>query len=181
MDLRTDVEFSDLNLETAQALLPVARKIFTDTFAHLYEREAFETFCDQVYAADGPMAKDFRDSSVSWQVACSSGTPIGYAKLTPLRAPVPDPQSGALELQQIYVLAEWHGSGVAERLMRWAVAAAKEQQAPELYLTVFDHNHRAKRFYSRHGFVEIGQCTFILGNRVDDDRIWRKDLVTART
>ena len=61
--------------------------------------------------------------------------------------------------------------------MRWAVAAARTAGAPELYLTVFDHNERAKRFYTRHGFVEVGRCTFTLGDRVDEDRVWRKILL----
>jgi predicted kinase len=35
---------------------------------------------------------------------------------------------------------------------------------------------RAKRFYTRHGFSEVGHCTFMLGDRVDDDRVWRKPI-----
>lgn len=171
-----DIEFSPPDTETAGALLPVARKIFTDTFAHLFERQAFEAFCDRAYAKDGPMAQDFDNPEVFWQVATCSGAPIGYAKLTPLRAPAPAAEPGAMELQQIYVLAQWQGSGVAEKLMLWAVSVAKRELAPELYLTVFDHNERAKRFYARHGFGEVGHCTFTLGARTYDDRIWRKDL-----
>ena len=60
--------------------------------------------------------------------------------------------------------------------MQWALATARMEDAPEIYLTVFDHNARAKRFYTRHGFAEVGRCTFRLGERVDDDRIWRKAL-----
>ena len=63
--------------------------------------------------------------------------------------------------------------------MNWAVESALEANASELYLTVFDHNERAKRFYARHGFTEVGNCTFTLGDRVDDDRIWRKSLLAA--
>lgn len=122
------------------------------------------------------MAKDLEDGAVSWRVAISGDEPIGYAKLTPLRAPAADPGDNALELQQIYVLSDWHGIGVAEQLMQWAVSEARTRNAEELYLTVFDHNERAKRFYRRHGFEEVGRCTFTLGDRVDDDRIWRKFL-----
>jgi ribosomal protein S18 acetylase RimI-like enzyme len=60
--------------------------------------------------------------------------------------------------------------------MEWGLATARAQGAPEIYLTVFDHNERAKRFYARHGFEEVGRCTFQLGERVDDDRIWRARL-----
>ena len=173
------VSFVSSGAHFGARLLPVARRIFCETFSHLYDRDAFEAFCDQIYAVDGPMAKDLGDSNVQWCVAAVDGEPIGYAKLTPLRAPAQNPQEGALELQQIYVLSSWHGKGVAEELMGWAVESAREANAPELYLTVFDHNERAKRFYARHGFVEVGNCTFVLGDRVDDDRIWRKVLATG--
>jgi len=79
-----------------------------------------------------------------------------------------------MELQQIYVLKPWQGSGVAEKLINWAMDAARAEGAPEIYLTVFDHNNRGKRFYPRHGFSEVGHCTFRLGDRIDDDRVWRK-------
>ena len=97
-------------------------------------------------------------------------------KLYPLVAPAPAPQPGAMELQQIYVLRPWHGRGVAEGLMNCAIDTTRAEGAPEIYLTVFDHNIRAKRFYARHGFSEVGHCTFRLGDRVDDDRVWRKTL-----
>jgi len=154
-------------------LLPVARQIFSRTFASRYDPAEFAEFCNQVYSPDGSMAQDFDTPEVRWQVALSGGNPIGYAKVTPLRAPAERPSPGALELQQIYVLPEWHGTGVAAQLMEWAVDTARESSAPELYLTVFDHNERAKRFYTRYGFEEVGRCTFTLGSRVDDDRIWR--------
>lgn len=156
-----------------ERLLPVARKIFTDTFSHDYERTEFEKFCDSVYDQSGSMAADFHADGVHWQAALLADTPIGYAKLTPLRAPAATAAGTTMELQQLYVLAEWHGTGIAEQLMRWALSTAKGLGAAELYLTVFDHNERAKRFYARHGFEEVGRCTFQMGDRIDDDRIWR--------
>jgi ribosomal protein S18 acetylase RimI-like enzyme len=122
------------------------------------------------------MERDFANPTIQWQVAAIANQPIGYAKLSSLTAPTPSPQPGAMELQQIYVLKPWHGQGVAEELMNWAITTARAAGAPEIYLTVFDHNARAKRFYTRHGFSEVGHCTFQLGNRIDDDRVWRKSL-----
>ena len=159
-----------------ERLLPVARRIFTETFSKHYDRPSFESFCDGVYLRGGSMDRDFQSPEVKWQVAVAAGDPIAYAKLTPLRAPAPDAAPGSLELQQVYVLPPWHGKGVADRLIEWALESAFELDAPELYLTVFDHNERAKRFYLRHSFVEVGHCTFQLGDRIDDDRIWRRRL-----
>jgi len=152
----------------------MARQSFSDAFAHLFDPAPFAQFLAEVYGPGGTMERGFADPSIQWQAAAIGDRIIGYAKLSPLTAPAPAPQPGAMELQQIYVLTPWHGQGVAERLMGWALDAARAAGAPEIYLTVFDHNARAKRFYTRHGFVQVGHCTFKLGDRVDDDRVWRK-------
>lgn len=176
-DAATDeIRYGTPDAALLRALLPVARRIFTETFAHHYDARDFAAFCDETYGAEGSMARDFADSAVRWQVATVGGMPVGYAKLTPLRAPAIDPAPGALELRQLYVSRDWHGRGVADRLMTWALDTARADGAPEIYLTVFDHNHRAKRFYARHGFGEVGRCTFRVGTRIDEDAIWRARL-----
>ena len=154
----------------------MAREAFEDTFAKHYEVDPFAAFLDASYGAVGRMQRDLTDPSVQWHLASAASKVVGYAKLLPLRAPALNPLPGAMELEQLYVLRAWHGSGVAVQLMDWAIATASSAGAPELYLTVFDHNVRAKRFYTRFGFIEVGRCTFTLGSRVDDDRVWRKDL-----
>lgn len=159
-----------------KALRSMARRSFSEAFAHLYDPDPFAAFLDGAYGPAGTMERDLRDPAIHWLAAFSGSAPIGYAKVTPLRAQAPCPQPGALELQQIYVLAAWHGSGVAPQLMDWALTTARNAHAPEIYLTVFDHNERAKRFYRRYGFAEVGRCTFQLGDRIDDDRVWRRQL-----
>jgi GNAT superfamily N-acetyltransferase len=162
--------------EDAASLGAMARQAFSETFAHLYDPAPFTRFLDQAYGPGGTLETGLANPSIRWRVAAMGDQLIGYAKLSPLMAPAPKPQSGALELQQIYVLKQWHGQGVAEELMKWALDTARGDAAPEIYLTVFDHNARAKSFYTRHGFSEVGNCTFQLGDRIDDDRIWRKAL-----
>jgi GNAT superfamily N-acetyltransferase len=171
-----DVRYCVPEIGKSAALRSMARRCFAETFSHLYIAEPFEQFLDEVYSEEGLMSKDLVDPTVEWFTAEACGEIIGYAKLRPLVAPAPNPNKGAVELQQIYVLREWQGHGIAERLMQWALERARTLAAPEIYLTVFDHNERAKRFYSRYGFTEVGHCTFQLGNRIDDDRIWRKTL-----
>jgi GNAT superfamily N-acetyltransferase len=158
------------------SLRTMAQQAFSDTFAHLYDPAPFSLFLEQVYGSRGTMERDLDIRAIRWLVAANGEQPIGYAKLSPLVAPAPAPKPGAMELQQIYVLLPWQGQGVADRLMEWALDTARAEHAPEIYLTVFDHNERAKRFYTRYGFIEVGHCTFKMGDRVDDDRVWRKSL-----
>ncbi len=171
--MSADVTYAAPAPRDHESLRAMARQSFTETFGQLYDSGPFAAFLETAYGPLGGMARDLQDPAVRWLVGSAQGAPIGYAKLTPLRAPAPEALPGSLELQQLYVLSPWQGTGVAAHLMEWALGAALADGSPEVYLTVFDHNERAKRFYRRYGFGEVGHCTFTLGDRVDDDRVWR--------
>lgn len=157
------------------ALAAMARRCFAETFGHRYDTRDLENFLDAAYGPDGLLA-ELKDPQVDFRVALAGKEIVAYAKVSPLNAPAGNPQPGALELRQIYVLKPWQGKGVAKSLMEWALERARIRRSPEIYLTVFDDNHRAKRFYARNGFVDVGGCLFRCGTSVEDDRIWRRPL-----
>lgn len=74
-------------------------------------------------------------------------------------------------LRQLYLDAAARGTGLAARLMDHVLAEARARAVDNLYLTVWVNNHRARRFYGRYGFVEVGRYAFRVGGTVDDDRI----------
>jgi GNAT superfamily N-acetyltransferase len=55
------------------------------------------------------------------------------------------------ELKQLYLEPEWRGRGLGDRFM----SLAKQQQPNGLSLWTFQINGPARRFYQRHGFVEV--------------------------
>src|SRR5439155_21702217 len=105
----------------------------------------------------------------------ADGEPVGYVKIGPLKLPV-EPNGPAMLLDQLYVLKEHHGVGIAQVLMDWAIEEAARRDAEELYLTVFIDNHRARRFYDRYGFEAVGRYEFMVGSHADEDIIMRKVL-----
>lgn len=81
---------------------------------------------------------------------------IGYAFVLPASlAYIWD----AAVLNEIYVLPEWRGSGVADELMREAIETAREQPLPldRMVLDVDRDNERAGAFYDRYGFEHWGE------------------------
>lgn len=68
-----------------------------------------------------------------------------------------EPPVSARELMSLYVLARYHGTGLADRLLKVAVGDGPAS------LWVFEGNGRARAFYLRHGFRPDGRSAF------DDD------------
>jgi ribosomal protein S18 acetylase RimI-like enzyme len=149
------------------------RQSFCDTFAHLYRAEDLDVFLRQF--TPQAWTDEFTDRGYRFRVAEVDGQLVGFVKLGPSALPI-ETAARAIELRQLYVLKEHHGSGIAAALTDWATTEARRQGFEELYLTVYVDNHRARRFYDRYGFEAVGRYDFMVGSHADEDIIMRKRL-----
>jgi GNAT superfamily N-acetyltransferase len=101
------------------------------------------------------------------------GAPVAYALMTPADVPVP-PEPGDYELKRIYLLGPWQGGGNGDALMEQVYAVARERETRRLLLAVYPQNDRARRFYARHGFEQVGKMTFMVGDVPFEDLIYAK-------
>jgi ribosomal protein S18 acetylase RimI-like enzyme len=165
------VTYRDATPVDAATLDRIFDTVFCDTFAHLYREEDLNAFLSSFGVAD--WERQLGDPAFATRVAEVDGETVGYLKLGPLKLPV-KANGPALLLDQLYVLKEHHGAGIASKLMDWAFDEAKRRNASQLFLTVYVDNHRAKRFYDRYGFEAVGRYDFMVGNHADEDIIMRK-------
>ena len=94
---------------------------------------------------------------------------IGYLKLNFVSAQTERQNPNAMEIERIYVLKEFHGSGVGQALYQKAIEVAKERRVLYVWLGVWEKNKRALRFYIKNGFVAIDPHTFVLGSDAQTD------------
>ena len=167
------VSYRDATDKDAAELDRIFDRSFCDTFAHLYRSEDLDSFLSGFGVSE--WESQLRDPACAFRIAEVSGRPVGYVKIGPQKLPV-ETDRPALLLDQLYLLKEHHGAGIAHDLMDWVLAEAKRRGAEELYLTVFTENHRARRFYDRYGFEVVGRYAFMVGNHADEDVIMRKAL-----
>ncbi|GAB7144410.1 N-acetyltransferase [Mycobacterium riyadhense] len=97
----------------------------------------------------------------------------GYAMLI---REAPELESRAAELSKLYVLADFHGQGVAAKLMDAALATAADWGLDYVWLGVNQKNQRAQRFYVKNGFTINGTRTFQLGTHLEDDYVMVREL-----
>ena len=156
------------------ALAAMARVSFTETFGHLYAAHDLATFLAQTF---GPAAlpAQIGDSAYRIRLAIEDAAIVGFAKIGPIVFPGEWPPR-AIELHQLYVLSHRQGGGVGPALMDWALDTARRQGASDMVLSVWTGNERARAFYDRRGFVEVGRYIFRVGDHEDDDRLLRLTL-----
>ena len=165
------IEYRAARPEDGPALAKMAADSFVETFGHLYRKEDLDSFLRDAFSPTGLPAQ-IGNPDYRIRVAVDDGAIAGFCKMGPCGLPSPPVPEGAAELKQLYLLKPWHGTGVAQALMEWAIASARESGAAHMALSVYSDNHRAKRFYERYGLVEIGTNIFMVGEQADDDRIY---------
>ena len=78
----------------------------------------------------------------------------------------------------LYVLKDFHGAGVANNLMDFAIQFATENGFEKLYLSVWEYNFRARGFYEKHGFINSRiENDFPLGSTPQTDLWFVKSLI----
>jgi ribosomal protein S18 acetylase RimI-like enzyme len=81
------------------------------------------------------------------------------------------------ELQRLYVLPDYHGTNSSKLLVSEAFKECSAKGIDAIWLSVYSENSRAKKFYSKFGFQEIGKTHFKMGNEKHLDTILVANLV----
>ncbi|MEQ1725182.1 MAG: GNAT family N-acetyltransferase [Sphingopyxis sp.] len=168
------------SMSDAAALSALAQASFCNAFADRhYPPRDLAQFLDEAMGA-ARYATEMANPDYALRIARdAAGAIIGFIKMGPNELPMPAGEPSASttrELHQLYLAERAKGSGIADALMAWGLDEARARGAAVLYLSVFVENHRAKAFYARHGFAEIGQNPFRVGSVIDDDRVWKRML-----
>jgi GNAT superfamily N-acetyltransferase len=94
-------------------------------------------------------------------VAEDHGELGGYAKLQLGPGPVPCGRSPD-RAGRMYLLPAWYGRGAGTALMAQSLDEARSLARDVLWLKVWDRNERARRFYARWGFRDVGETSLAL-------------------
>ncbi len=89
----------------------------------------------------------------------------------------PDPAvTGArpIELEHLYVEQHWHGAGVGAELLQWCYDSAVRAGFLTLWLSVLASNARARAFYRKWRFEDVGTLYFQLGDEQHENRVLQR-------
>jgi ribosomal protein S18 acetylase RimI-like enzyme len=153
----------------ANALSAFGARIFYETYI---AGHAQDVVVAHVAGAFSPaqQARELADPTITTILGLDdSGALIGFAqwRFGPVPSCVVDQEPA--ELWRFYVGREFHGLGIAQRLLNHTLENAYEAGVEAMWVGVWAPNARALAFYRKHGFVEVGTHPYVMVNEVQDD------------
>ena len=169
------IQFRPATVEDLETLRTLALQAFWETFGPLNTPENMEAYVNSAYEPT-KLRGELEDPDQEFYFAYADGVLAGYLKVNEAPSQSEFNDSDALELERIYVLQRFYGTGVGQFLMDAAVRMARERGKAYIFLGVWEYNRRARRFYEKNGFYRIGEHIFVMGDDPQTDFLLRKDL-----
>ncbi len=152
------------------ALSEISKKTFYDTFTGTCTQADMDLFLED-YFNEKVVAKELSNPADFYFFAEIDNKPAGYLRFMEDYSNLPlMKQWKAMELKRIYVLKEFHGQGIAQKLMDFIIDYCSTEKYQVIWLGVWEHNLRAQKFYEKYGFQNSGHThNFPIGNTPQTD------------
>ena len=171
----TAVTIRRATVADAAVLADIGARTFHETFA---ADNSPEDMAEHLAAAFGlaQQTEELTSPDYVTLLAYAGDTLAAFAQVRRKEPPDcvegPDP----IELHRFYVDRRWHGQGVAIQLMAASVAAVREFGGRTVWLSVWEHNPRARAFYAKCGFRQTGTAEFWVGPDCQTDHVLERVL-----
>ena len=163
----------------ATALAELAARTFSETFAADNRPEDMALHTARAYGTSQQQG-ELADPDIETLLVEVDGQLAGYAQLRSGVTPACVTGEKPIELWRFYIARPWQGRGLAQALMRKVESEAYRRGGRTLWLGVWERNERAKAFYHKIGFMDVGSHVFMVGTDAQTDRILVRQLPSPR-
>ncbi len=141
-------------LDDVRLISSLGAKTFDQAFRGTCTEKDLEGILQEYYN-EQQVESELKDEQDYFFVLFENSVAAGYTRIN-LGRPAVDHfnDKKSAELMRIYFLNEFHGKGLAAPLLNYCIDFLKEKRYEQVYLSVWEHNERAKAFYKKHGFVD---------------------------
>jgi diamine N-acetyltransferase len=159
--------------DDASLLAQLGARTFSETFAPDNTPEDMTAYLASAFNP-AQQAAELADPDCLFLIADTNRVAVGYAMLR--LGNVLESVNGdkPIELVRLYVSQKSLGSGVGAALMQACIGEAKQRGYETLWLGVWENNHRARAFYRKWNFHEVGTHIFQLGNDPQTDILMQR-------
>lgn len=168
------IEIRQASEADLEILCEIGRQTFRETFAESNTEEDMAKSLAEQFSREQILQELLREGSRFFLAEDEQGVCQGYMKLNTGKAQTEPEDPRALEIQRIYLLRQTQGTGLGQALFDEALRQAEQGGHTYLWLGVWEHNLRARRFYERNGLEVFGQHTFVVGDDPQVDLLMKR-------
>jgi ribosomal protein S18 acetylase RimI-like enzyme len=155
----------------AVTLAAISLKTFVDAFGADNRAEDMESYTREAFG-EAQQRRELETANIVTLLGEQNGEAIAYAQLRQ----TPGSAYGEVELARFYVDRAFHGSGIAQSLIKAVDVHARALGGTRLWLGVWERNLHAIAFYHKTGFVQCATQPFLLGSDLQTDWVMNRAL-----
>ncbi|MGI8542688.1 MAG: GNAT family N-acetyltransferase [Aridibacter sp.] len=165
------------NLDDADMLTELAYTTFYDAFQDYPQNapEDMAAYMEEAFSLE-TISAELNEQDSIFLIAEIEGEAVGYAKVMFGSVEEEINAEKPVELNRLYAKQEFLGKGIGQKLMDECFEIAAENNCDVMWLGVWEYNLRAKRFYEKLGFYEVGSHVFLLGSDPQIDLLMQKEI-----
>jgi len=163
--------------EDAKILGELGAETFWDAYRteSNLEKQHIKAYITQAFSQK-TIEQEIIDDNILFLLAENSEDQIGYSKLL-----LESTRSGVsgknpLEISRIYLKKKYWGKNLGSILLAKCIKEANNNKNDVVWLSVWQHNLRAIRFYEKFGFKKVGTHTFNLASSPQIDLIMERSV-----
>ena len=154
-------------------LAELGARTFQDSFAADNTPENMAAYIGASFSPE-KQAAELADPLSIFLIAEVEGAAVGYARLRESPSSAGITGLHPIEIVRFYARKEWIRRGVGATLMKACLDEAEKRSCDTIWLDVWEHNPRARAFYLKWGFVEVGTQMFQLGDDLQTDLLMQR-------
>jgi diamine N-acetyltransferase len=177
MVMMSEVTMRRLTLKDVPALSIIAKKTFYDSFSGTCTAADMNHFLE-LYYNESTLAIEMEDSEMHYYFAEIDGEVAGYILYKENNLGFEEMKNKkTIELKRLYVLGNFHGKGIAQKMMDSFLEYSTLNNFEIAFLGVWEYNCRAQYFYAKYGFKPTTyRHDFPIGNTPQTDMYLLKEL-----
>ncbi|MDP2419861.1 N-acetyltransferase [Sediminibacterium sp.] len=161
--------------EDVTQLQVISRSTFRETFEDHNTEEDLNKYLDEQLSIKS-LLEELKNPNSAFYFAYENERIVGYLKLNWTSAQTELIDEAAFEIERIYILKEFFGTGLGQFLLNNAITIGKAKKPTYIWLGVWEKNTRAIRFYEKNGFKVFSSHLFTLGNDIQTDLLMKLDI-----
>lgn len=171
-----DLFYKKCDQDDLDQLVQISRTTFCAAFEADNNPEDFKAYIDFAFHRN-VLADELNDPNTSFYFVYQKNALVAYFKLNENEAQSDLKGEDSMELERIYVLADFQGKGLGKCILQEIKGRTAKTSKRFLWLGVWERNIKAIEFYKENGFYTFGNHPYYIGKDKQTDWLMRFDLI----